>query len=124
MVEKTKGKSNYKKAAEIFESFIAMKPEMAEEMGFLEIRQLGLKVKTVLSLDRPDDDEIQEVYNLEFLGQIKIWLNVVSNQSGSNPLRNAVISLLINTLKVSSHLKYHPFHLKVFELLSQLSQLQ
>lgn len=58
MVEKTKGKSNYKKAAEIFESFIAMKPEMAEEMGFLEIRQLGLKVKTVLSLDRPDDDEI------------------------------------------------------------------
>jgi len=103
----------------VFELIIAMKPERAQEMGFLEIRMLGLKVKAITSQDKPEDEQIQSIYNQEFLNQIKLWMNVVGNNK--NPLQSALVHLLMNTLKVSSHLKYNPFHLQIFALLNQLA---
>ena len=56
------------------------------------------------------EKEILEVYNLDFLDNIAIWIKTAeANKKGI--LLQAIQSLLINMIKVSNDLKYHPFHL-------------
>ena len=101
---------------------MSMKPELASELGFLEIRQLSYEVKRISKIDRPSNEEIEKIYNQEYLSKINMWLNVVSTQIGSTPLKTALINLLVNTVKVSNNLRFHPFHIRVFKLLNDLAK--
>ena len=73
-----KGKDGYPKAAQLLASIMSMKPELASELGFLEIRQLSYEVKRISKIDRPSNEEIEKIYNQEYLSKINMWLNVVS----------------------------------------------
>jgi hypothetical protein len=92
-------------------------PSQAEELGFLEIRQQSLKLR---ELTKVTDEEILQIYNMDFISNLKIWIKTAL-QDKKGLLLQAIQNLLINMIKVTNDLKYHPYHLQLFDLLTQVS---
>jgi hypothetical protein len=55
----------------LFQKVVEILPAQAQELGFLEIRQQAMKLREI---DTIEEKEILELYNLEFLDNIKIWI--------------------------------------------------
>jgi hypothetical protein len=66
------------------------------------------------------DAQILEVYNLAFFSEIKIWIKT-AEMDKKGVLLQAIQNLLINMIKVTNQIKYHPYHLQLFDLLAQVS---
>lgn len=86
-------------------NIIEILPSAAKEMGFLEIRELCLSIK---QSDVNLDSLISEGL---FVIKVQTWVGVLDNLgSPSDTLKEALNYLLINTIKLSSSLKYFNFH--------------
>ena len=55
----------------LFQKVVEILPAQAQELGFLEIRQQSLKLREIANIE---EKEILELYNLEFIENIKIWI--------------------------------------------------
>lgn len=119
-----RGQNGFDNVCKIQQRVIDLNPNLAQELCFLEIRQLSMKVKTVQKLENIQDDEILTIYSQDFLVQINLWSNLAVSASVKHqgPIRDALVQLILNTIKISSHLKYHPFHLHLFDLLNFLGK--
>lgn len=91
----------------LFQKVVEILPTQAQELGFLEIRQQSLKLR---ELGNIEDKKILELYNLEFLENIKIWIQT-AKMDKKGFLLQAIQNLLINMIKVTNDMKYNPYHL-------------
>ena len=51
---------------------VELMPLQAQELGFLEVRRQSLEVR---ELSNPTEEQILELYNMDFISSIKIWIN-------------------------------------------------
>jgi hypothetical protein len=54
---------------------------------------------------------------MDFISSIKIWINTAQLDK-KGLLLQAIQNLLINMIKVTNEMKYHPYHLQLFDLLA------
>ena len=76
-------------------------PLQAQELGFLEVRRQSLEVR---ELSNPTEEQILELYNMDFISSIKIWINTAQLDK-KGMLLQAIQNLLINMIKVTNELK-------------------
>ena len=65
---------------------------------------------------------VKNVYSWQFYNCIKLWSLAVSEHLSELVLLvHPLVQLGVATIKLSNNPKYFPFHLKIFQLLSQLN---
>lgn len=66
---------------------------------------------------------MKAIYSWQFYNCTKLWvLALCKHRAELVLLINPIVQLIIGSLKLSSGIKYFPFHLKLFELLSLINE--
>jgi hypothetical protein len=93
LVNNMRGQNGFDNVCKIQQRVIDLNPNLAQELCFLEIRQLSMKVKTVQKLENIQDDEILTIYSQDFLVQINLWSNLAVSASVKHqgPIRDALV---------------------------------
>jgi len=91
------------------------------KLGFLYIRQLCLHLRN--TRNNLKGDAVKLIYSWQFYNCVKMWvLALCQHKQELVLLINPVVQLLLGVLKLSSSIKYFPFHVKLFELLCSITE--
>jgi len=89
----------------------------AYQLGFMYIRQLCLHLRNIRN--NLTKEGIKSIYSWQFYNCMKLWvLALTAHQKELILLIHPLVQLAIGVLRISSNLKYYPFHMKVLQLLN------
>ena len=71
-----------------------------------------------------NQDAVKAIYSWQYFNCVKIWVLATCQHKDSELilLAHPVVQLLIGMLKLNGNLKYFPFHIKIFELLTMVNE--
>ena len=92
------------------------------QLGFQYIRQLCLHLRNIRN--KLTQDNIKQVYSWQFYNCMKLWVLALTTASTSDLvlLVHPLVNLIVGVIRLSNNLKYFPFHIKAFELLTLINQ--
>jgi len=69
------------------------------------------------------EESIKSVYSWQFYNCMKIWVLALTTASTSDLalLVHPLVQLISGVIRLTNQMKYFPFHLKSFELLSMIN---
>lgn len=99
---------------------LALDLQQSYQFGYLYIRQLCLHLRNIRN--NMNQDAIKGIYSWQFYNCVKVWVLAVCQNKDTelSLLIHPIVQLLIGLIKLNGNLKYFPFHLKIFELLTQI----
>jgi len=93
----------------------------AYQLGFLYIRQLCLHLRNIRN--NMGADAVKNIYSWQFFNCVKLWvLALCRHKKELTLLIHPVVQLIIGTIKLTNNIKYFPFHVKLFQLISMICQ--
>eukprot|EP00347_Sterkiella_histriomuscorum_P015725 403355916 len=108
-------------AQNCFVELLGLNTTAAYQLGFLYIRSLCLHLRNIRN--NLTKDGIKNVYSWQFYNCLKLLaLAIIQHQQELNLLVHPFVQLAIGTIRLSNNIKYFPFHIKVFHLLSLINQ--
>lgn len=90
---------------------------------FLYIRQLAIHLRTAITVKKKEN--IQAVYNWQFVNSLKLWgnlLGVVSNKPQLQPLVYPFVQVCLGTIKLIPTAQYFPLRFHIVQILMDLSR--
>ena len=91
------------------------------QLGFQYIRQLCLHLRTIRN--NLTQDSIKAIYSWQFYNCMKVWVLALTTASASDLilLVHPLVQLIIGVMRLTTNIKYFPYHLKCFELLTLIN---
>lgn len=70
------------------------------------------------------EESVKSVYSWQFYNCMKLWVLALTTASASDLvlLVNPLVLLISGVIRLSNHIKYFPFHIKAFELLTLINK--
>lgn len=91
---------------------------IAYQLGFQFLRQLCLHLRNIRN--NLSKDAVKNVYSWQFYNCMKLWVLALTGASTSDlvMLVHPLVQLIVGVIRLTSNIKYFPFHLKCVELLT------
>lgn len=90
---------------------------------FLYIRQLAIHLRTAVTVHKKEN--IQAVYNWQFVNSIHLWANLLTvtcNKPQLQPLIYPLIQVAVGVIKLLPTAQYYPLRFHIVEILIELSR--
>ncbi|XP_026470553.1 nucleolar complex protein 2 homolog [Ctenocephalides felis] len=90
---------------------------------FLYIRQLAIHLRNAITLHKKEN--IQTVYNWQYVGSIHLWADLLSfthNKPQLQPLIYPLVMIVINAIKLVPTSQYYPLRFHCLQILNSLSK--
>lgn len=108
-------------AQNCFVEMLGLNLQQSYQLGFLYIRQLCLHLRN--TRNNFSQDAVKHIYGWQFYNCVKMWvLALCQHQNELILLINPVVQLIQGAMKLTVSVKYFPFHVKLFELLTLINQ--
>lgn len=101
----------------------ALDPNFAYQHVFLYIRQLAIHLRNAITVNKKEN--IQAVYNWQFVNSLKLWGNLLSvtyNKKIMQQLVYPFVQICIGTIKLVPTAQYFPLRFHVVQILMDLSR--
>jgi nucleolar complex protein 2 len=91
------------------------------QLGFQYIRQLCLHLRTIRN--NLTQESVKNIYSWQFYNCMKVWVLALTTASASDLilLVHPLVQLIVGVIRLTTNIKYFPFHLKCFELLTLIN---
>lgn len=92
------------------------------QLGFQYIRLLCLHLRNIRN--KNSAEAIKSIYGWQFYNCMKLWVLALTTAQTSDLvlLVHPLVNLISGVIRLSNNIKYFPFHLKAFELLTMITQ--
>lgn len=90
---------------------------------FLYIRQLAIHLRSAITVKKKEN--IQAVYNWQFVNSLKLWgnlLSVATNKPQLQPLVYPFVQVCLGTIKLIPTPQYFPLRFHIVQILMDLSR--
>lgn len=99
-------------------------PAVSYQHVFLYIRQLAIQLRNAITLKKKEN--IQAVYNWQFVNSLKLWGNLLSVTYPKSHLQHLIypfVQVCLGTLKLVPTVQYYPLRFHITEILIEFSAL-
>jgi len=105
-----------------FVELLSLNRSIGYQLGFQYLRQLCMHLRTIRN--NMSKDAVKNIYSWQFYNCMKLWVLALTDASTSDLvlLVHPLVQLIVGVIKVTQNIKYFPFHLKCFELLTTINQ--
>ena len=92
------------------------------QVGFQYIRQLCLHLRNIRN--NLTKDALKNIYSWQMFNAMKLWVLALTDAKTSDLvlLVHPLVQLIVGVIRLTANIKYFPFHLKAFELLTLINE--